>query len=259
MKLLGRPLADQVKLELLSRPLPKGEFVIVQARPDRVSEVYVSKKKEFADELGVKVRLVKTDENKITEVIEELNQDKNVQGILLQLPLPVSLDRDSILSKVSISKDVDGFHYILNTPGAQLVPPTVTAICELLKFYNVSLENGVLIVGGGFLVGRPLDKFFKISGIKSDILDKNDPDYRAKLSSADVIVVATGVGQIFSGNEFKAGATVIDASTVASEQSIAGDVKIEDESKINLAPVPGGVGPVTVAMLYKNLYDLSEN
>ena len=108
----------------------------------------------------------------------------------------------------------------------------------------------------GFLVGRPLHKFLNNSDVQSEILDKDDPHYRAKLSSADVVVVATGVGQIFSGSEFKAGATVIDASTVASEQSIAGDVIIEDESKINLAPVPGGVGPVTVAMLYKNLYDL---
>lgn len=258
MELLGKPLADQIKTELLARPVPEGEFVILKVGMDSVSKIYVLKKMEFADELKVKARLVETDEENISQQIDELNNDKGVRAIMIQLPLPASLDKDNLLKKINIHKDVDGFHYILNTPQAVSIPPTVLAVYELMRSYNVSLANGVLIVGGGFLVGRPLKKFLLEKNIKAEILEKNDPDYKQKLSSFDVVVVATGVGEIFDGTEFKEGASVIDASTVASEQQVTGDIKLSVLSKINLAPVPGGVGPVTVAMLFRNFYDLEE-
>jgi len=233
-----------------------GDLVIIKMGKNRVSEIYISKKIEFAKSLGVKVRVIEATEKNIFEYIEKLNNDKNIRAVFLQLPIPSSVDRNKVLSAIKASKDVDGFHYILGLEDAKTIPPTILAIHEFLKFHNVDLEKGVLIVGGGFLVGKPLRKFLQSKNIEAEILQKNESHYAQKLLSADVSVVATGVGNIFNGDEFKVGATVIDASTVACEDRLGGDVEEPGSSKISLAPVPGGVGPVTVAMLFRNFFDL---
>jgi methylenetetrahydrofolate dehydrogenase (NADP+)/methenyltetrahydrofolate cyclohydrolase len=258
MKLSGNQIALEIKEELKKLKVPSGDLAIVRIGDDPVTSVYVEKKLQFAKELGLSTRVIKAEAENIFEIIEELNQDDKVKGIIVQLPLPEGLDRTEISQKIAAEKDIDGFHYILGDPSARSVPPTVLAINAIFEKYNVDLASGVLIVGGGFLVGIPLKRFYEQKNIKAEILKKDQPDYEVKLKKADVLVIATGGGRRFLPSEFKEGSVVIDASTVSDEQKIRGDVSVEEELKIDLAPVPGGVGPITVAMLFKNFYLLNK-
>lgn len=258
MKLDGLIVADRIMADLKSKPVPSGVLAIVNIGNDQVNQKYISKKNKFSEKLGVVCKVIETDETKIFALIDKLNKGRDIQGIIVQLPVPESIDRDMLLKKINPSKDVDGFHYILGLGDAKALPPTVLAIYELLNFYKIKLSNGVLIVGGGFLVGTPLKKFLTEKSIPNEVLLKDDPSYYEKLKNADVVVLATGGKGVFSPDNFKTGATVIDASTVASGRKLHGDIKFEDSLQINLSPVPGGVGPVTVAMLFENFYNLSK-
>jgi len=254
MRLLGNQIASQIKKGLIRRPNLTAFFVVVQVGQDPVSNLYVKKKVEFAKDIGVPIEVKKTSKDKIEKDLRSLSKDDRVKGIIVQLPLPEGLDREKVLGIIPKEKDVDGFNYILNRPFKSY-PPTILAISKIMTDYNLPVKEGVLIIGGGFLVGSPLRKFLNEKGIKAKILTKDDPDYDKKIKNSDVVVVATGGGRYFGQKDFKQGAFVIDASTVADEGKTRGDVNPEGEL-INLAPVPRGVGPVTVAMLFKNLYDL---
>lgn len=254
MILSGNQVADKVKHQLLDMPIPNGVLAIVQVGNDPVSTLYVRKKQEMADELGVKTEVIYTSACNVLSTIDLLNKDKEVQGIIVQLPLPESLSKEEVLKKIDINKDVDGFYYILGQEF-NTYPPTILAIYEMLKQYNTH-PNKILIVGSGFLVGKPLKKFLDEKKIDCEILKKDDPDYDKKLKDSDTVVVATGGGRIFNESDFKKGAVVIDASTIADEGKVKGDVVIDKAEFINISPVPGGVGPVTVMMLFKNFFEL---
>jgi methylenetetrahydrofolate dehydrogenase (NADP+)/methenyltetrahydrofolate cyclohydrolase len=258
MKLKGYEIANEVKEELKKRSSPSGELAIVRVGDDPVTSIYVEKKLALAEELNIKARVINTTKQDIFRILEELNLDRAISGIIVQLPLPDGLKREEIGRAIDITKDVDGFHYILNDRGGLSIPPTVLAINSIFEKYQVDLSSGVLIVGGGFLVGIPLKKYLEEKKIEVEILEKDDPRYEEKLKKASVLVIATGGGRSFNQDEFSQNSVVIDASTVSDEKKIRGDVKVEDDLRIKLAPVPGGVGPVTVAMLFKNFYDLSK-
>jgi len=261
MILDGRKLAHQIADDLASQKVPEGKLAVVQVGSDPVSTLYVSKKKEMADTLRVQFLLAKFDEQigqqELISEIKKLNQDDLIRGIIVQIPLPSHIDRLKIAGSVAWQKDIDGFHYILQSQNFSCVPPTVLAIVELLDFYKIPIQGQkIIIVGGGFLVGQPLFNFFKNKDLDVRILEKNDAGYEKILFDADIAVVSTGGGREFKQEEFKDGATIIDASTVSEEGKIKGDI-VYDESwptSKNIAPVPGGVGPVTVAMLFKNFY-----
>lgn len=258
MKLKGYEIALRLKEELKRRPSPNGELAIVRVGHDPVTSIYVEKKLELAKELNIKARVVNATIENIFENISQLNNDEDVSGIIVQLPLPEGLEREEIGRAIDPVKDVDGFHYILGDEHAISIPPTVLAIDSIFKQYQIDLSRGVLIVGGGFLVGIPLKKYLEEKQVGVEILKKDDHRYDQKLKEASVLVIATGGGKVFTQNEFQENAVVIDASTVSDEQKIRGDVKVSDDLKIKLSPVPGGVGPITVAMLFKNFYDLSK-
>ncbi len=261
MILDGRKLASKIVADLSSAVAPKGKLVVVQVGRDPVSTLYVAKKREMAASLAVEFCLAQFDEligeDELIEEVKRLNQDDSVRGIIVQIPLPKHIDRAKIAKAVDSQKDIDGFHCILGAKKYVCVPPTVLAIFELLEFYKISLKGKkIVIVGGGFLVGKPLFNFLKSRNLDVTILEKGNRDYSKTLKKADIAVVSTGGGRRFGEEEFKSGATIIDASTVAEEGKIQGDVEFDGlwpEDK-NLAPVPGGVGPVTVAMLFKNFY-----
>lgn len=261
MILDGRQLAQKTIDLLSSTPPPRGKLVVVQVGHDPVSSLYVAKKREMASALGVDFLLAQFDEligeEELIAEIKRINQDQTVRGIIVQIPLPKHINRVNVARSVAAEKDIDGFHCILESKKYSCVPPTVLAIFELLEFYKISLEKKqIVIVGGGFLVGKPLYQFLKAQNLDVKILEKDDPKYLQILREADVAVVSTGGGRRFREDEFKDGATVIDASTVSEEGKIQGDVKYDENwpQEKNLAPVPGGVGPVTVAMLFKNFY-----
>jgi methylenetetrahydrofolate dehydrogenase (NADP+)/methenyltetrahydrofolate cyclohydrolase len=254
MKLSGIPIALKIKNELKARNVPTGRLAIIQVGDDPVSSLYVRKKLEFASELNIQAESVRLEADKVESGVSALANDSRVRGIIVQLPLPEGVEREQIISLIPKEKDVDGFHYILENQYITY-PPTVLAINEILSSYHVPLEDGVLIVGGGFLVGKPLSKYLASKGIQVEILEKDSSDYRSKLKNAQVVIVATGGGRTFTDNDFKTGAYVIDASTVAEEKKIRGDV-VSEGNTIHLSGVPGGVGPVTVAKLFENFFNL---
>jgi methylenetetrahydrofolate dehydrogenase (NADP+)/methenyltetrahydrofolate cyclohydrolase len=259
MILFGKPVADKIFEELQSKPKPAGKFVAIQIGANPVSSFYVEKKRKIAQMLNVDFELVNISENSasnLTEKIAMLNSDPSVKSIMVQIPLPEGFDREQIAAKIVNEKDVDGFSYIIGKEDSIYFPPTVLAIDELLNFYNISKEDKkILIVGEGFLVGRPLHHFWQTKKLDSEILKKEDSNYFEKLKSADIVVLATGAGLKLSDDNFKEHAVVIDASTVSENGAIKGDAQINDPSMVSIAPVPGGVGPVTIAMLFKNFFN----
>lgn len=254
-------MADKIITEIKEKQI-SGSLAVVQVGDDPVSTLYVKKKCEMATELGIDFELVKlpTDiaQNELIKKIDRLSLDPKIRGILVQMPLPSEIDRNIISAQINPKKDVDGFHYILEGSKESPIPPTVLAIDGIIDFYKIEKENkNIVIVGGGFLVGKPLCNFWSNQGLKVSILEKDAPDYENKVFGADIIVISTAGGRVFDQSNFKSGATVIDASTVSENGKTHGDVLLEGwpEDK-NLAPIPGGIGPLTVAMLYKNFSDL---
>lgn len=259
MILFGKPISKKIFDELHEAVKPAGKLAVVQVGSDPVSSFYVKKKQALAEDLGVNfelIHLADTNEESLIENINKLNRDPEVKAVMLQIPLPSGFDREKIASTISAEKDIDGFSYIVNKPDAKYMPPTVLAIDEIMDYYGLSKsDKEILIVGEGFLVGRPLNKFFKERNYKTSILLKDDPQYLQKIKEADIVILATGAKLDLDEDSFKDGATVIDASTVAEDGNIRGDVKLSNHSKINLAPVPGGVGPLTLAMLFRNFFN----
>jgi len=261
MILKGAELAEKIVADLAKRPVPRGKLVVVQVGDDPVSTLYVAKKKELAEKLGVDFQSVKLSaevtQSELEKKLEELSRNSSARAVVLQLPLPMGLDRQKAARKISPRQDVDGFRFILGEKS-RVLPPTVLAINELLDFYRIEKSGkNILVVGGGFLVGKPLAEFWRGKGLSAEILAKNDPDYQDKLRRAEIVVVATGGKKKFSSADFSSHAIVVDASTVNEGNEIHGDVGAENWSVTSsLAPVPGGLGPVTVAILLRNFYSL---
>jgi methylenetetrahydrofolate dehydrogenase (NADP+)/methenyltetrahydrofolate cyclohydrolase len=261
MILKGKPLTEEI-ISHLSSVKTDIKFVVFRVGEDPSSILYVRKKRELFESLKADFEEITfpadISQDKLFEAIKVKNEDPSIGGIIVQMPLPDHINRDTIAAAVATDKDVDGFSFILDR-DYKFYPPTILAIDGLLKFYNIDLENKkILIIGGGFLVGSPLAKYWSDQGLDVSILEKNDVEYENKVKNADIAVVATGGGRRFSYSDFKTGSTVIDASTICDGGKIKGDVDLANwQDNINIAPVPGGVGPVTVAMLAKNFFKLS--
>lgn len=259
MILNGKDVAAAVIKGLRLESKPSGLLLVVQLGNDSVSEAYIWKKRELARELGVETKVLnlsdQSSQEDVLEVISRLNSDPAVAGYLVQIPLPVQIDRSVVARAIAPQKDIDGFHYLVQE-NSGFLPPTILAAEEILNFYGVEKsDKKMLIVGGGFLVGKPLYRFLKERGFSPDILEKDSDNYERLLKEADIVFIATGGGRRFTAADFKSGAVVIDASTISEGGKLRGDVSIEGwPADIDLAPVPGGVGPVTVAMLLKNFF-----
>jgi len=259
MILYGAPLAQQIIRELRSKLLPSGKLAVIKVGDDLTSELYIQKKTKVAKNLSIDFEVIRLkDDISVEEFkskITKLNRDRDVRAILLQIPLPKHIERNWAASLIDPKKDIDGFNYILGKSDKP-IPPTVMAISDLLKFYKIDLDKKtIVIIGGGFLVGKPLFRYFKETGRQILILEKNAPRYRQVLKSGDIVITATGRGGAFTSSDFKDHAVVIDASTVCESGVTKGDVDFGywDKQK-SISPVPGGIGPVTVAELYKNFY-----
>jgi methylenetetrahydrofolate dehydrogenase (NADP+)/methenyltetrahydrofolate cyclohydrolase len=259
MILYGAPLAEKILGEVKNKPLPVGKLVVIKVGDDLTSELYITKKSEVAQYLSIDFEVVRLEKKISVEefrsTISRLNEDSSVRAILLQIPLPSQIDRNWAASLIDPSKDIDGFNYILGKSDRP-IPPTIMAIVDLLGFYIIPLESKkTVIVGGGFLVGKPLYRYLYERGYQVMILEKNTPRYEQVLKSGDIVITATGRGGSFTRYDFKSGAVVIDASTVCESGATRGDVDLRSwNDDVSISPVPGGIGPVTVAELYKNFY-----
>lgn len=253
MVLDGRAVAtniyEQLKKDLNNRKL-KSSVILVGDDPASIT--YTNIKKKRAEELGIELEIIKlpanTDQQSLEKIILDHNKDESVQGLLVQLPLPKEFDTQKIITMIDPSKDIDGFN-------GKYSAPTAAAILAILDFYKIELQNKVIVlVGHGQLVGRPLEKLLIDRGLNPVVCDSSTVDLPAETIKADILVSATGNPGLITKDMVKDGAVVIDAGTAESNGKMVGDVSPEVyELNINYTPNPGGVGPVTVASLLKNL------
>ncbi|HUO61920.1 MAG TPA: bifunctional 5,10-methylenetetrahydrofolate dehydrogenase/5,10-methenyltetrahydrofolate cyclohydrolase [Candidatus Bathyarchaeia archaeon] len=260
MKLLkGRDLADFIKerqarqvraLRQAHGVYPK--LAIVQTIDSSVIDMYVRSKRAYGDDILIDVEVYKVDQAKLMGVIERLNGDPSVHGIIVQLPLADESATQAAVDAVAPAKDVDGLG-----SGAVLDPATPLAINWLLAGYNVELAAGkkIAIVGNGRLVGAPLSRMWQASNYDVTVFDEHSLDMHAQLPQFDVIVTATGVAGLITSSDVKHGAVVVDAGTASEQGKIVGDAApdLREREDITITPEKGGVGPLTVTMLFDNV------
>lgn len=265
VKLLnGKELASYIKQRQVQqvRSLRQGSGVvpklaIVQVKDDPVINTYVRLKKQYGADLDVEVESHHPTQSEASKVIEELNNDDTVHGIIVQLPLSDPTETDEIVNLVAPSKDVDALG---QKPDFE--PATPMAIMWLLAGYNVSFEGKkVLLIGRGKLVGAPLEKILTDSGIEVSVADRSTKDLAATTKKADIIITATGSPAILYSDMIKEGAVVVDAGVASEDGKTVGDVAQElfERDDLTITPEKGGVGPLTVCALFENVIRAARN
>lgn len=274
-KLVASKIKENIKKEVDSlkddnKRLPLLATILVGENP--ASLTYVSSKHKNAEKLGFLTKDYKLsaecDENEIIEIIEKLNNDKTVDAILLQLPLPTGFDTSKILAKIKDDKDADGISYTniakLALSEKGVVPCTPSGILQLLKYYNIPLSGKtVAVIGRSRIVGRPLGLLLNTKEVNASVISLNSHSEKLKELSkqADVLISAVGIPNFIDSSFIKKGAVVVDVgiNRIKDETSlkgyrIQGDVNFDEVAPITsyITPVPGGVGPLTIACLMQN-------
>ena len=227
------------------------------------SQIYVRNKEKSANEVGLKSEVIKysdnVEEKVILDKIEELNKDETVSGILVQLPLPKHIDKQKVIEAIDPSKDVDGFHPKnvgnLSSGYESSVPCTPLGCYLLIKKIEPNLSGKkAVVVGRSNLNGKPMTQLLLKENCTVTITHSKTKDLKAECLEADIIVAAVGIPELVKGDWVKKDAIVIDVGINKTEKGIVGDVDFDQVSKVAsaLTPVPGGVGPMTIACLLKN-------
>lgn len=267
-KLVAKVTREQIKndvenLKKVGCPCGIGLAVILVG-DDPASQVYVRNKIKACDEVGIKSFLCKLPaESTFDEVagtISYLNENPDVSGMILQLPLPKHLDENALLDLIDPDKDVDGCHYVqkgrLWTGRDSLVACTPYGVMKLLDYYNISLEGkNAVVIGRSNLVGKPLAQLLLDRNCTVTICHSRTQNLKNITSQADIVCVAIGKAKFLKGDMVKEGAVVIDVGMDRDENGkLCGDVDFEDvkEKCSFITPVPGGVGPMTITMLMSN-------
>lgn len=271
MILDGKKTSSQIKEEIKEElkgikekvgKVPGLAIVLVGENP--ASKIYVNSKIKGCAELGFESFAHYLPENVTEEdllnVIRDLNADEKVDGILVQLPLPKHIDEKKVVDTIAFSKDVDGFKpenmgLLFLGDKNSIKPCTPSGIVELFKRYELEVEGkDVVIIGRSNIVGKPMAGFFINEGATVTICNSKTKNLAEKLKEADIIVAAMGVAKFVKADMVKDGAIIIDVGINRTEEGLFGDVDFENVApKCKwITPVPGGVGPMTVAMLFKN-------
>lgn len=272
-KAIAGSIRSQVKADVEHRTQQgrrRPGLAVILIGHDPASEVYVSHKHRACESAGLlsfSHRLeTTTTQSELEALIDRLNADDSVDGILLQLPLPAHLDANPLLERIRPDKDVDGFHpYNLGRLAQRLPllrPCTPKGIITLLEQSNISLRGlDATIVGASNIVGRPMALELLLAGCTTTICHRFTQGLEQKVRQADLLVVATGKPGLIDGNWIKPGAIVIDVGINRQpDGSLVGDVdfKTAAERASWITPVPGGVGPMTVATLLQNTLQAAE-
>ena len=227
------------------------------------SKIYVRNKEKSAVEIGLKSEIIKypetVDEKTVLEKISELNKDENVSGILVQLPLPKHINNKKIIDAIDPNKDVDGFHPNnvgnLSSGYESSVPCTPLGCHLLIKKIEPNLNGKkAVVLGRSNLNGKPMTQLLLKENCTVTIAHSKTKNLKEECLKADILVVAVGIPKLVKGDWIKKGSIVIDVGINKTEEGIVGDVDFDEVSKFAKAitPVPGGVGPMTIACLLKN-------
>lgn len=250
---LAQKILQQLKKEILKQKVKPGLAVILIGK-NPASKIYVKLKEKACQNIGIKFKKyllpAKTSENKIISLIKEIDQNPRVHGLIIQLPLPKHLNPNRIIQFIAQEKDVDGFH-----EKSHFVSPTHQAILELLKSTGKNLKNkSALIVAKSRIFPQPLVKILKEKGIRIKIKILKMRGQKIKLKT-DILIVILGWPKFVKPEMIKTGAIIIDAGYNRIKGRTVGDVDPACQKKASfLSPVPGGVGPLTVAFLLKNVW-----
>lgn len=239
-------------------------LAVVLIGNDPASKVYVGRKRQAAQAVGIATRdhifADGLSETRTLALVQELNDDKHVHGILVQLPLPKGVDEARVLDAIDPAKDVDGFHPEnlgrLMIGGGGVAPCTPAGVLAILDHYEIPLRGKIaVVVGRSRIVGKPVSQLLLARDATVMMTHSHTPDLAAVTKQADVLVVAAGRARMISSAHVKAGVVVIDVGiNRMADGSLAGDVEFAGVSVLAgaITPVPGGVGPTTVAMLMRN-------
>ena len=268
----GNKIADKILIDLAGRISKFHEagfspkLIVIQVGENPASASYIKIKQKKAVSIGLSVEIRSYPESvswaELQGAIGKIAGEPGVCGLLVQLPLPVHLDRQAILDTIPPAVDVDCLtstnkQKIIKGEDTLFVPPAAAAVLEILNYYEIDLaKENILIVGSGNLIGKPLAAILLRQNINFQMANRRTKNLRELIKNASVIISGAGRPGLVTGEMIWDGAVVIDAGTTGSETGeIVGDVDTETVSKKArlLAPVPGGVGPVTIAMLFRNV------
>tara|TARA_B100000902_G_scaffold387314_1_gene431213 strand:- start:18 stop:863 length:846 start_codon:yes stop_codon:yes gene_type:complete len=227
------------------------------------SQIYVRNKEKSANEVGLKSEVIKypdsIDEKTLLDKIVELNKDSSVSGILVQLPLPKHIDKQKVIETITPEKDVDGFHPMnvgnLSSGYESSVPCTPLGCYLLIKNVEPNLSGKkAVVIGRSNLNGKPMTQLLLKENCTVTVTHSKTKDLKGECLKGDIIVAAVGIPELVKADWIKKDAIVIDVGINKTEKGIVGDVAFEEVSKVAkaLTPVPGGVGPMTIACLLKN-------
>lgn len=274
----GKALSAKIKEELKE----KNQFLkskgiesclaVILVGDNPASQTYVKSKAKACEECGIKSLVYhlneNTTQNELLALINTLNHDDSVHGILVQLPLPDHICKDLILESIISSKDVDGFHpinvgYLNLGLESGFLPCTPLGVMKLLKAYKIDLEGkDAVIIGASNIVGRPMATMLLNTGATVSVCHIKTKDLSLYTRQADLIIVAAGYVNLLRSDMVKEGVIVVDVGINRLESGkIVGDVDFEEVSKKSsyITPVPGGVGPMTIAMLLENTVKSAKN
>ena len=266
----GKELAKHIREELKEevKELKNAEIhpklAVIMVGDDPASKVYVRNKSKACEDVGIEYEehllSTKTTREELLELIEKLNNDETVHGILVQSPLPEGLDANEAFRTISPKKDVDGFHPInvgkLSLNQDCFVSCTPYGIIKMLDNYNIPIEGAhAVIIGRSNIVGKPLAKCLLNKNATVTVCHSKTKNLQEITKQADILIAAIGKPKFVTADMVKEGATVIDVGINRTEEGLKGDTDFETikEKAAYITPVPGGVGPMTIAMLMHNV------
>ena len=269
----GKALSDKIlkkieneHSELQAKVGRKAGLAVIIVGENPASQIYVRNKIRACERVGFHSETIRLDEH-ITEEnllleIEKLNNDNNIDGILVQLPIPKHINELKVINAISAEKDVDGFHTtnigkMMIGDETGFLPCTPAGVIQMFEEYNIDLEGkDVLVIGQSNIVGKPMTLLLIKKRATVQVCNSKTKNLPEKLQKADVVVAAAGSPKLVKGSDVKEGVVVIDIGINRVNGKICGDVDFEEVSQkaSYITPVPGGVGPMTIAMLIKNTF-----
>ncbi|WP_317367089.1 bifunctional methylenetetrahydrofolate dehydrogenase/methenyltetrahydrofolate cyclohydrolase FolD [uncultured Tyzzerella sp.] len=259
---IAKIIKDEIKKDIENLQGKKPCLAVIILGNDDASHIYVNNKNKACDYVGIKTDTYFLDDSisevELLSLIEELNDDTSVNGILVQLPLPKHINEKNILFKINPLKDVDGFHPynigLLSTNSATLKSCTPSGCMEILKRYNVEIKGkNALVIGRSNIVGKPISMMLLNEDATVTTAHTKTKDLEYLTKQADIIIVAIGVANFLKPHMVKEGVILIDVGINRFDGKLCGDIDFSCSNKASLiTPVPGGVGPMTITMLMKN-------
>ncbi|MDB9987082.1 bifunctional methylenetetrahydrofolate dehydrogenase/methenyltetrahydrofolate cyclohydrolase [Candidatus Pelagibacter sp.] len=265
-KKIAAELREELRLEVVELKTKHNKIpglTVILIGDMAPSQIYVRMKEKAANEVGLKSEVIRypgtVEEKTVLDKIEELNKDESISGILVQLPLPKHIDKQKVIETILPGKDVDGFHPMnvgnLSSGYESSVPCTPFGCYLMIKKIEPNLSGKkAVMIGRSNLNGKPMAQLLLKENCTVTITHSKTKDLKAECLEADIIVAAVGIPELVKADWVKKDAIVIDVGINKTENGIVGDVAFEEVSKVAraLTPVPGGVGPMTIACLLKN-------